>query len=547
MSWIWIRRGLAGLLLVLAVYGLLRPADAAGDRRAVLRTFEETADLRISPDLGERLDSEPDPMHLRVLLARRLVSAETQPDRLAEITRGTPDLRPEVRVERLERARSFALEVLRARPAAWDAAMLVGASTYLARSTVRDPRLFTDQRGWEGPLELAWQLAPAEPESERFLVTAYLELWPALSDTKRVRARSLLAEAFSDKATFGRLVEAWLSVAEDRDEAFAAIPAEPHAWRTLSDVYERRHDWSAYREAHGRWLEVLTESLQEDLERAGRRLTAGYPEQARRSYLEILDASVPSTAHVPLVQRVLREMPAGPPTQRTATAAREWLLWALDRNAFAPASFPPRLLDRLAGLAGALEPHHEAHAALLADRLDEAERIERRTALTWHEDWIPYLLARSRDALERGDTAEAEAALNRAHRSARERPSYWQARLEVANATARSAPRAEAERRLDALTATEWPATAWSFRDGRAFLEIRQPTDASGIGLELLDAPAQGAVAEVRIDGEVVGWIEALAGSETRVAAPVSAGLHRLEVRTTAGKTVRPGRVRILD
>lgn len=544
MSWIWIRRVALVVSALLAGGALLRPGLLDGAQRETRRVFEETADLRISPELAQRLASEPDPLRQRLLLARRLVTAEVDPERLADLTRGgAPDLSSRARVERLELARRFALDVLRARPAAWDAAMLLGAATYLARSIDRDPRLFTDQRGWEGPLELAWELAPTEPETGRFLVTAYLELWPSLSDAKRRRARDLLAEAFADPATFGRLVGAWLSVAGNRREAFAAIPDEPHAWSTLTDLYARQRDWTAYREARSRWLQTLTVQLGEDLEEAGRRRAGGYPRAARDLYLQILERAVPSARHLPLVRRVLRETPAGPPAPRTVRAARSWLLWALERQVLGKPSFDADLLDRLAGLAGNLEPHQEAHAALAANRLDEAERIERRTALAWHEDWVPYLLARSRDLLERGDAAGARTTLAQAHRSARERPAYWQARRRLAEAEADPGERREAEERLRSLAADAWPATAWRFRSGEATLELLIANAAQGLTLSFAETPPDGAVVEVRLDGDPVAMAEALAGGETVLDVNLSAGLHHLEIRPLAGGGVRPGRV----
>lgn len=546
MNSTWLRGIAVVSLLLVAGWALARPAGTESDRREVLRAFESTGELRIPPEMADRLASEPDPMRLRVLLARRLVTAEVDPARLAEITRRAPDLRTEARVERLDRAREYALEVLRERPAAWDAAMLLGASTYLARSTARDPRLFRDQRGWEGPLELAWQLAPTEPETGRFLVTAYLELWPALSETKRRRARTLLTEAFTDPSTFRRLVGAWLDVAGDRREAFEAIPDEPHAWATLVDLYARQRDWPAYLEARSRWLDALTTGLEETLEEAGRRLAEGYPERARDLYLGALRQAQPSGRHAPLVRAVLRETPAGAPSQTTAAAARDWLLWALRRGAFEEAPFEPRLVDRLAGLAGPLEPHHEAHAALAARRIEEAERIERRTALAWHEDWVPYLIARSRDLLDRGAVAGAREALDQAHRSARDLPSYWLARRRVAQAAADTRARLEAEQRLTALTASSWPPMAWRFRDGRASMELSSAADAQGLELGFLEAPSEGAVIEVRLDGEIVDWAEVVTGLRLEVDRPLAAGLHHLEVRSLAGGAVRPGEVRLL-
>lgn len=547
MHWIWIRRVSIALLALLAGASLVRPEALQRDRERAIRDFEQTADLRVPPEMAERLRSEPDPLRLRLLLARRLVTAEVSSDRLAEITRGTPDLQPEARKERLERARRYALEVLRTRPAAWDAAMLLGAATYLARSATRDPRLFTDQRGWEGPLELAAELAPTEPETGRFLVTAYLELWSSLSERKRQRARELLAEAFADPATFQRLIGAWLAVTADRREAFAAIPDEPHAWSVLTGLYARQRDWSAYREARSRWLDALTARLEEDLDEAARRLAEGYPQAARDLYLDALGQAVPSQRHLPLVRRVLRETPAGPPASRTTPAARGWLLWALERQALAGAPFEPRLLDRLTGLAGPLEPHRRAHAALLAGRLEEAERIERRTALAWHEDWVPYLVARAHDLMERGDPAGARGVLEQIHRSARERPSYWQARRRLAELEADARARQTAEERLEALTAEAWPPTAWRFAGGEAILELLGATDARGLELTFREAPSEGAVAEVRLDGEPVSLVEARSGETAILDVPLTAGPHRLEVRSLAGGAVRPGRVRLLS
>lgn len=535
------RLALALGAMVVAVAVLAGAREDARERAAVLAAFEREGGMVPSRELAERIGEEPDVEHLRLLLARRLVVATLDPRRAAGLT----DESPEAVVARAALAERLALEALPARPTAWEAPMLAGAATYLSRSLTRDPALFTDVAGWQAPLTLARELAPAQPEPSRFLALAYLELWPALSEEKRELTHRLLTEAFAEEDSFRRLVRPWLAVAPDRQTAFAPIPAEPWAWRTVADLYQAERDWPAYRDSRRAWLEALGTRIAGDLRQAARLSARGRTGPARDHYWRALAAAPPEQGFVSVARRVLAESPAGPPPADDRAAAA-WLDWLLALDVVGVSPLPPAAVERLAGLVAEPPPHAAAHAALIAGRLDVAERLERRVARTWHEDWGPYLIAKAGRLAAAGDAAGARAAIERVHRDWHEAPSYWLARQRVEELTGAAAAR----QRLDGLTARSWPATAWRYRDGRTRLEMLVAEEARGLVVSLADVPDAGAVAELFLDGERVALAALEPGGgisrEIEVATPVAPGLHLLELSPVAGGRVAPGPVRLV-
>lgn len=551
---------LAGLALLLAVGTWTDHRDTERDRLRVLALLR-TGSLDLLPaQVAEDLRRERDPVWRRLRLARTLVNAEMDPafPHAGDFGRGPGDAPESLAtstpasgsLDRLTLARELAAEALAERPAVWQASMLLGAATYLHRSRARDPKLVTAYRDWETPLELALDLGPGKAEPGRFLAVAYLELWPVVSEEKRRTARALMTDAFRNPGIFQRLAGVWLTAVEDRREAFAPIPPEPEAWAHVGTLLGREGDWEGVREARLRYREALSRRREDDLEEAGRRLDGGDETEARRLFLRAATRGRPEPAAVPVLTRALARLPPGPPG-RSAEAFREWLRWSLDLCLLDRCPLPPAVLDRVAGLAGELEPAEAALAELLTGDLAEAERLERRTDRRWHPEWSPYLLAKARVLLHRGEPAAAAGVLEDVHPTWRERVLYrWLVR-EVARAggTPRDPPRD-----LPPIERERWPGSAWrTARDDAVdrlelwLPEPQGPGPHRGLRLQLAAVPDSGAVVEIRLDGEPVSTAVVRPGDVLPLPPPETSGPHLVELETLAGGRVLPGEVRRSD
>lgn len=551
------RRALAARALLVAVAaGLALAALAqhrgwtAAERRlaaAIAELDDSGAGGRgsLPATLAADVRREGDPARGRIVVARAALAAELDPRRLEGLTPGEIDAERQASARRLARVAELAAVALAERPAAWDAAMILGAATYLGWSQRQDPRLFTAHRAWEAPLEAALELGPGKREPARFLAAAYLEVWPALSADKRRRAEALLAAAFKDRDTLRLLAGPWLEVAPDRRAALAPVPDEPEAWTHVADLLARRRDWEGVAEVSARRRRALGHRLAADLAAAEERLNNGDPAGARGLFLGVASRAEPGLAHAELLRRAIERCPPGPVDAGTATILARHLDWVLDRCAVAACPLPPRTLGRLARLCRDLPPEREALAALAAGDVERAERLERRAESQWSEAWAPYLVAKARRLAGHGRGDEAAAALARVHRAWQGRPSYRLARLEVARAAADAAGEATAAGELERLAATAWPATAWTWRRGRAQLEVWTADDARGLEIAVDEAPAGGALVELSVDGSPAGSAAVAPGATAAFAVPLPRGLHLLAFESLAGGTVVPGEVRL--
>ena len=528
---------------VLAVACLLGAALPALSFRDWREAQERLAPLlaehaaALPPLLPADVRREPDPVRGEIALARALLAAELDPR-----TAAAP--RPEGRA-RLAAARDLAAAAVAARPAAWDAAMVLGGATYLDWAQARDPRLLTAYKRWEEPLLAALALAPGRREAGRFLAATYLELWPAVAPPKRALARRLLASAFRDPDTFRRLIGAWLDVAPSRAAAFALVPPEPRAWEEVQGLFAGRGDWQGASAAHRRWRQAMRARLETDLRQSQARLAGGDPVGARNLLLGVAAHAEHGPAGADLLARALEICPPGPVDSATAARLAGQLSWVVDRCQVAACPLPEPTLRRLAGLCRDLAPEQAALASVAGGDLEQGEQAERRTAAQWSEEWAPYLIAKARLLAGRGRPTEAAAALGQVHRMWKETPLYVAARHEAARAAGDDAAAAEAERALAGLAAAEWPATAWKWRGGRARLALLAAHPAPGALIAIDEGPAGGSWVELRLDGAVAGRHPAIPSAELPLAAPISAGLHFLDVATVAGGAVYPGRVRL--
>jgi hypothetical protein len=538
----WGRAAVVVAALALALLLVLHFIADRGRHRRALVLLSTGSAAGLPPAVSERVTHEPDPLRAELLVARALVAVTLDPAERVRMATDDAVADLKARLARLELAAGLARAALVARPTNWQASMLLGAATYLGWSEARDRRLFTSSPAWDKPLTLALTLAPGKDEPSRFLVTAYLELWAVLSPEKRGIAHQLLEGAFRDQATFSRLVDHWLTVAGSREEAFAAIPPEPFAWRALEGIYGDRHDWEGYRLARGRYEDVLGESLAKRLDEADLRRRGGDLSGARTLYLDALDDAPPAEGHLSVLRAVLDEEPASPSSPGQAAPFRAWLDWALDLCLLGRCPLTPPRLDRLAGKAGDDLPDPvAAFAALAAGRPADAELLERRSTRLWHEDWGPYLIFKARTLTKAGRFTDAGAELAQVHRDWQRRPVYWLARRDLAAAAGDAAGLSDCRRRLAALARSEWAPQEWTWHGPLARLDLLAAGAAAGLAIDVVEAPAAGAVVAMRVDGADAGALVARPHTVLRLHRDLAAGAHTVELTSLAGGEVRPG------
>jgi hypothetical protein len=517
-------------------------------RQLVNRQEQMTAWLeRHGVPVPREMEYEPDPGRVVLRATRASLAAEFDPSRRSDLPAAEEARLRTDAVARLAETADLAAHVFAQRPAAWDAAMVMGTATYLSWSQAHDTRVFTAAGLWEEPLETAIVLAPGVADASRLLAGAYLELWTQLSPAKRARERQLLERALADPAAFSGLLGQWLATAGSREEAFAVMPAAPAAWEKLQQLYAERADWPGFCAARERWDLALQAHLSSELQQAEERRASA---EARDLFLSVATAARPGRRYLGLLTRALEGCPPGSLDRQRAEKLVRHLAWSLERCRVDRCPLTPAALRRLAGFCRDLDPRLDAMAALVTDDLPRAEILERTYATAWTEDWAAYRLLKAKVQIEHGHGAEAaaetEAALAALPRSWLSHPSYWQVKAAAAHAAAEPAAEAAAGRELVQLAAREWPATAWDFQSGVAHLELLAATDAAGLALTIDVAPPRGAAVEVRLDESILGTFPAAARGRLVLAVPVTAGLHLLEVESVAGGPVLPGAV-LLD
>ena len=588
------RLAAAALALALALVPIAR------QRALAARQEQMTAWLAGSSVPPPReIEHEPDPGRVDLRAARASLAAELDPVRRSDLPPAEEARQRAEGSARMAATARLAGSALAERPAAWEAAMVMGAATYLSWSQARDPQLFTAAPAWERPLETAVALAPGRNEAARLLAGAYLELWPVLSPAKRDRERRLLAAVFSDPVAFASLIGPWLVTATNREEAFAPVPQTPEAWAKLQQIYGQQADWQGFCEARGRWDLALQASLTSRLAAAEERRAVS---DARDRFLEVAIEARPGRRYLGLLGRALEDCPPGSVDRHTSELLEKNLVWTLERCRLDRCPLSPRAMRRLAGFCRDLDPRIDAMAALVTGDRPRAELLERTYATDWSEDWAAYRLLKAKLLAERGDlrqhgersergdrgerkerggrgdTADRKASVNRGERadhdetaspsersghddpglaseitaalawipkSWQERPSYWQVRAAAAREAGDAGAEAVASRELARLTAREWPATAWHFHDGLPRLELLAAAGASGLELRIDEAPPRGAAAEVRLDESILGTFPVTAGMVISLRTPIAPGLHLLEIESVAGGTVLPGTVRL--
>lgn len=516
-------------------------------RQGELRRLIAAVELdRRQPEAVQRILWDPDVEMGRLQVARALVYEALDPQAFAALPLRDRMTALALVPERLELAREIAGETLRRRPAAWAAAMILGASYYVEWSLRGDARLFTERQTWERPLEVAILIAPGEDEPRRFLALAYLEIWPALPPDERARLLPLLRQALEDRPSFERAVDIWLAVASNRDEAVSLIPDTSWAWQAMAARSAARRDWTAHAEAIARLRAAEAKEFAAALAHLERRRAGGDVRGARAAALGLLAEASPDRRHLALAERALELLPPGPVDEGRARALRAWLEWGLEMALWEQPSLSATALRRLAALLDPLPAPQAALAALLAGDLASAEAVERRHEALNTEPWASYCILKARILARRGETAAAQRILGHVQ-------TLWvgsipalRSRRAIADAEGNASALAASERALAQLGGEEWPATSWRWRGRVAtagFLAVRA---APGLVVAFDVAPAQGGFVEVSLDGESLPTTPVPPAGEVVIAQPLGAGIHILSVTSPGMGRVVPGRFRLL-
>lgn len=579
------RRGgwaVGGLLSALLAIALAVALGLATERRLAQRDAflaeARALDAAVfAPALMKVAAREADPWRAAAEAARALLIGELDFARLRGLS--DVDLRREVArsTERLAWIEARGRDLLTRRPGSFEGPYLVGGAAF-ARA-VRSGRLDSELASWEPPLRLAVERAPRDIRPLRFLVAAYLEAWSVLPHATRHEVDRLVERAFGQPEVLAALLDRWLVVRGHGPVALAVLPPEPAAWRAAQRVLAANGDLAAWLRADDELRRLARAAAGAALARGHEALLAGDLAVARRELLSVLTLASRDRAGADLVAAALAECPAGVPAAELQQAAAFWLTWDLDLALIDRNLLPAAAVARLDSAVLDAPPVLRARAALVAGDLPLAERLARRHATAADGEWAPYFLMAAKVLAARGETAAAADAWARVETTWQRSPmgvrvaqslrAGRDSRSAGASAAAESAPSSAALASAPVGAGqTVWPATAWRYRAGEAWLVIDAGAGLAGFELALHDVPPGGAVVELALDDETLRTVVQVpterptrdrpAGRETAAGAPhsgatlrfpraVSAGLHLLRFETLTGGTVRPGTLAGID
>ncbi len=349
--------------------------------------------------------------------------------------------------------------------------MVLGAATYLSRSLARTTAGCSPPPA-SGRSRCRPPAGSLPPNGSRpaFLAAAYLEVWPApLPSQARADPRSGHRDVPPPGGSHAAARP--LACRSGASGGPLSHPPDPKAWEQVQRFYAGAVTGKTFSVARQRWDRTLRAHLQERLALADARLARNDARTARTLYLEVAEQ--------------VRWMPAIRicSTRRSPAAARQWAPRP-PRTPGAPARLgpralplqcplPPTALKRLARLAGDQSPAQEALAFL--PRRGPARRRSAWNAGRRH-------CGRRSGPLSGGQGAPADrtAAARRGpgcpdlvHPSCVAASAYWLTRLEFhAHRRGRTGEAFKAEEKLRALARRDWAATDWTWRQGRARLEM---------------------------------------------------------------------------
>ena len=521
--------------LVMASAAISQNVRLEANRRRLIAVVDSTGIADAVPTLENDLRREMSRNRANQRVARALLSSEL--DRGSAASPLNSPLGDAESLDRLQRAAELAADVLARRPASWQAAMVLGASHYLAASRSRTAASGASLESWQSPLQQARKLAPSQPEPARLLAAAYVGNWSHLSPETRTAARPAIEAAFRDPDSFDLLLEQWLRVVPSLEEGLSVIPRQPVSWKLMQRYYARLLDWERYCLATEGLYEVLGEALEERLSTAETMLRTGEVRDARRILLTIPLDAPPSHRFAPYIESVLNRLPSGPVQPHMQRAFRGWLDWALSRCLYDSCVIGGRELSRLARLSEVTEAHDVAFAALAAGDTQRANLYSGRATLEEDPVWYPFHLLGSRILVAQRDREGARRELDRIPAEARSKAIYRWLDDNLQPASSRRSP-----------GRTSWSSSDWDRSNERFYrLELLTSRSAAGFEIEASWLPADGCVIELRLDGRVIDWQAVYRKGVLRLEAPVTAGLHLLEVAILQGRPFAVGDVSLVD
>ncbi len=524
------------LALLLAASVIWQAWQLQRERNALERDLREAGITE--PESFARLRSEPTAESARLLTSRLIVhrviaASDAERPRAAAL---------------LPKAEALAKEVLTKQASNWQASMLLGTAIYLEWSLDQDRRLFTEAATWEKPLQHAIDLAPGHPEPKRLLGTAYLEIWYALSPAKKAIGKSILRQVFrSDERAYRALLPSLIAVSSDLDEIFEVIPPEPEAWAELERIYGQRRAFGALAASHERRLEALEARFEARYQEAAERIRLGDFYRSRSLLLKNVVEAPPSLRFAPHVARSLELYPPGLHGLSTVTDLRVWLDWLLDLDRLGIHPLKPALVGRLLDAVGEIDPALGAHAALLAGDPRQAERYSRLNEATQLENWAPYLIALAHQEISRGQYSEARQNLDMVYLGTQRQAPYLLARLVLAEALGDQGGISLAQAELTRLEKTSWSFLEWNTGGKKMRLELLSARAARGLRIDIEVAPEEGTVVDFLLDSRSLGIVVVQKGQILRLEAPVTKGLHLLEIEPLVQGKVIPATVTLLD
>jgi len=398
----------AGLLaLILAAWSVHAYTSWARSRERLLALLTQFGTGGREPAVVSDVEREPDPIRARLLVARALLADELDRRWLADLDGPARERAQAQSLDKLGAADALAREVLAAKPASWQARMIVAGSTYLQMSRTGDPDRWRERARWEQPLLDATSMATSQAEPRRILAAAYLNDWSLMSPRERQSAREVLREAFRDRDTLEQLLPAWLRRADSLDQAFELIPDDLPSWQFVEGHFRIRQDWERVCDARTRALGILDQYLDKTISTAESRLTGRDPRGARTFALVALVSTPAGPLHAAILERVLAVLPAGPIPERYQLRTKEWLAWTRRECLLGNCPLPRAVAQRLRTLSHYETSADRAWTAELAGDVYTAEALERSALIPKTPEWTPYLLLKARRLALEDRPAEA--------------------------------------------------------------------------------------------------------------------------------------------
>ena len=478
-----------------------------------------------APGVVSDVRREPDPVRARLLVARALLADELDRRWLADLVGDEREAAEAVSLRKLETADSMARGVLAARPASWQARMILAGSTYLKMSRLGDPGRWRERWRWERPLRDAMAMATNQVEPRRILAAAYLNDWSLMTGSERQSARDVLRVAFRDRVTLEQLLPAWLRRADSLDQALDLMPIASWSWQHLERYFRVRQDWERVCEGRTRSLAALPKYLERILADAEKRLARGDKSGARSLALNAL-ASLPiGPVYGELLDRLLRTLPPGPIPAQSQQRTRDWLTWTRRECLLGRCPLPKTVIRRLRALSQYETSADRAWTAELAGDTYSAASHERDALIPNASDWAPYLLLKAKRLTASGEAGEAAATLAMIHPDWAERAVTRAVRALVWEGLGVSS-----RVRLD-----DWQSPAILRARETSIKEYFWQQPPEKIRLRFGKVASTGAAVQILWSDQLAGCYSVESGTVITLAAPRTSGFHVLEVRPLPG------------